>query len=145
MFDSILGPILLIVAIAAIIWRFGLVMRQLWQTAEVRGLLLTTAVTLLAGMFIFRALEGWSYLDALYFSLITLTTVGYGDFSPATSLGKVMTMFYILLGLGIISSFILAVSQVITTRGPTTPGQANGSPRDGSERAAESEEAALKK
>lgn len=118
MIDSIFGSLLLLLAIVVIVWRFGLVIRQLWQTAEVRGLLLTTAVTLLAGMFIFRALEGWSYLDALYFSLITLTTVGYGDFSPVTPLGKIMTMIYILLGLGIISSFILAIAQVLTRSRP---------------------------
>lgn len=99
-------------------WQYArLAIRQLWQTAEVRGLLLTTAVTLLAGMFIFRSLEGWSYLDALYFSLITLATVGYGDLSPITPLGKIMTMLYILLGLGIISSFILAITQVIKPPG----------------------------
>jgi voltage-gated potassium channel len=116
MFDSILGSLLLILAVAGLIWRFGLVLRQLWRTAEVRELVITTAVTLLAGMFIFRALEGWSYLDALYFSLITLTTIGYGDFSPVTPLGKVTTMIYVLLGLGIISSFILAIAQVIGDR-----------------------------
>ena len=113
MIDSIFGSLLLFGVVLAIGWRFGMVLRQLWQMAEVRGLLLTTAVTLLGGMFIFRALEGWSYLDALYFSLITLTTVGYGDLSPLTPLGKIMTMLYILLGLGIISSFIVAVAQVI--------------------------------
>ncbi len=111
MIDSIFGSLLLLLAMVVIVWRFGLIIRQLWQTVEVRGLLLATAVILLAGMFIFRALEGWSYLDALYFSLITLTTVGYGDFSPVTPLGKIMTMIYILLGLGIISSFIVAVAQ----------------------------------
>jgi voltage-gated potassium channel Kch len=122
--DSIVGSLFLLLAVGAVIWRFGWVLRQLWQTAEIRGLLLTTAVTLLAGMFIFRALEGWSYLDALYFSLITLTTVGYGDFSPVTPLGKIMTMIYILLGLGIISSFVLAVAQALpaVSRGKETAG-----------------------
>jgi voltage-gated potassium channel len=111
MVDSLVGAALFAAAVIALVWHFGRVLRQLWRTAEVRGLLLATAVTLLAGMFIFRALEGWSYLDALYFSVITLTTVGYGDFSPATPLGKIMAMMYIFLGLGIISSFIVAVAQ----------------------------------
>ena len=111
MLDSILGSLLVLLAVAALLWQFGQALRRLWTTAEVRNLLLTTAATLLGGMFIFRALEGWSYLDALYFSVITLTTVGYGDFSPVTPLGKIMAMLYIFLGLGIISSFILAIAE----------------------------------
>ena len=116
MFENVFGALLLLVAVGTLVWRFSWVLRQLWR--EALGLLLTTAVTLLSGMFTFRALEGWSYLDALYFSLITLTTVGYGDFSPMTPLGKIMTMIYIVLGLGIISSFILEVAKVLPT---TTP------------------------
>jgi hypothetical protein len=130
-FDSILGSLFLLLALVALFWRFGLVVRRLWQTAEVRGLLITTAVTLLAGMFIFRALEGWSYLDALYFSLITLTTVGYGDFSPATPLGKLVAMLYILLGLGIISSFVLSIAQVIAATGPARRGPGERKNGDG--------------
>ena len=120
MVDSIIGSLFLLLAIGVLVWRFGVALRRLWRTAEVRGLLAATAVTLLSGMFIFRALEGWSYLDALYFSLITLTTVGYGDFSPATPLGKLMAMLYILLRLGIISSFILAVAQALPVHGDTS-------------------------
>ena len=116
MFDSVLGAVLFGTAVVVLVWQFGRVLRQLWQTTAVRGLLLTTAVILAAGMFIFRALEGWSYLDALYFSVITLTTVGYGDFSPATPLGKVMAMVYIFLGLGVISSFIVAIAQHLEQR-----------------------------
>ena len=48
---------------------------------------------------------------AFYFTIITLTTVGYGDFSPKTDLGKLFTMVYVVLGLGIISSFILILAR----------------------------------
>lgn len=46
------------------------------------------------------------YIDALYFSIITLTTIGYGDFSPQTTEGKVFTIFYIIVGIGVILAFI---------------------------------------
>lgn len=77
-----------------------------FQDEEYRQLLLTTLAILSLGTMVYRYLEGWSWIDALYFSVITLTTVGYGDFSPATDAGKLFTIFYILIGIGIILSFI---------------------------------------
>jgi len=50
--------------------------------------------------------EGWSLLDAFYFSVMTLTTVGYGDFSPSTTAGKLFTIVYIFVGIGIILGFL---------------------------------------
>ncbi|MCB8921215.1 MAG: two pore domain potassium channel family protein [Ardenticatenaceae bacterium] len=78
---------------------------------QFRGLLISVILLLLAGMLFYHQIEEWSWLDALYFSLITLTTVGYGDFSPQTSAGKIFTMFYIVLGLGVLSSFLLMVAE----------------------------------
>jgi voltage-gated potassium channel len=45
-------------------------------------------------------------LDAFYFSVITLTTVGYGDLSPTTPISKIFTVIYILLGISILLAFI---------------------------------------
>lgn len=61
------------------------------------------------GTFAYRYLEGWSYIDSLYFSVITLSTIGYGDFSPQTTGGKLFTIFYILLGIGVILAFVNTV------------------------------------
>jgi voltage-gated potassium channel len=41
-------------------------------------------VTLASGALFYSSVEGWSLLDSLFFSVITLTTVGHGDFSPST-------------------------------------------------------------
>jgi len=54
----------------------------------------------------YRVLEGWNWIDCLYFSVVTITTVGYGDIAPTTSAGKIFTIFYIIVGLGIILNFI---------------------------------------
>ena len=78
---------------------------------EYRSLLITSAFILGIGTIIYHVLEGWSWIDSLYFSVITLTTIGYGDFSPQTDAGKLFTIFYILLGLGMILSFIQTVWQ----------------------------------
>jgi hypothetical protein len=59
--------------------------------------------------------------------VVTLTTVGYGDLSPQTAVGKIFTIIYIILGLGILSSFIvlLAEHQNRTGRHHPTPCQSH--------------------
>ena len=73
---------------------------------EYRELLFTTIIIVGGGAFIYRYLEGWGWIDSIYFSVITLTTVGYGDLSPQTDAGKIFTIFYIIIGIGIILSFV---------------------------------------
>ncbi len=50
-------------------------------------------------------------LDALYFSVTTLTTVGLGDFTPQTAVGKAFTIVYVLAGVSVILAFANAVLQ----------------------------------
>ena len=76
---------------------------------QYRDLLITSLVILFMGTIAYHHLEGWDYVDSLYFSVITLTTVGYGDFSPQTMGGKLFTIFYIFIGLGMILSFLHTV------------------------------------
>ncbi len=64
------------------------------------------ALSVLAtGTVFFHFVEGLRWLDAFYFSTITLTTVGYGDITPHTDVGKLFTVFYVLIGIGIIATF----------------------------------------
>jgi voltage-gated potassium channel Kch len=56
-------------------------------------------VTLIViGTVFYRTVEGWSWLDAVYFSVVTIATVGYGDITPQTAIGKIFTIGYIFLG-----------------------------------------------
>ncbi|MCA9897223.1 MAG: two pore domain potassium channel family protein [Anaerolineales bacterium] len=86
---------------------------------EFRGLFWSVVIILLSGTWFYHAVEGWSWLDAFYFSVITLTTVGYGDFSPQTAVGKIFTVVYIVLGLGVLSSFLLLLANYQPTDSPT--------------------------
>src|SRR4051812_39261181 len=61
---------------------------------------ITFGVLLAAGTVFYSLVEGWGLLDALYFCVMTLATIGYGDFSPKTALGKVFTSVYVLVGIG---------------------------------------------
>ena len=73
-----------------------------------RTLTISVLIVLFIGTSFYTYFEGWRWLDSLYFSVITLTTIGYGDITPKTDVGKVFTIFYILIGVGIIFGFINA-------------------------------------
>lgn len=77
-----------------------------------RGLFYSAALVVAFGGIFYHQVEGWSWIDSYYFTIITLTTIGYGDFAPQTVLGKIFTMLYVLIGLGILSSFILMLANL---------------------------------
>jgi voltage-gated potassium channel len=79
---------------------------QFFKNKPYRNLSISTVIILLGGSISYHFIEGWRWLDSIYFSVITLTTVGFGDLSPATDFGKVFTIFYVLTGIGIIFGFI---------------------------------------
>lgn len=82
--------------------------RELWnlfKEPKYRAILVWLCAILLAGTVFYHLVEGWSWFDSLYFSVITLSTVGYGDFSPTTTASKLFTMVYIFLGISIFVSF----------------------------------------
>ena len=87
--------------------RFVRAIRDAWRSDEAFRMLLALVVSLLlSGTTFFTLVEGWSVLDAFYFSVTTLTTVGFGDPAPTTALGKIFTILYIFVGLGVIGGFI---------------------------------------
>jgi hypothetical protein len=63
-----------------------------------RPILFYAAFVIALGAVVYHWLEGWSWLDSFYFVVITLTTIGYGDFAPTTPLTKLITIFYSLNG-----------------------------------------------
>jgi hypothetical protein len=80
------------------------------QDPGFRGLLSIAVVLLVVGMLFYRQAEGWTLFQSLYFSVITLATVGYGDFSPATFAGRLFTIFYVLAGVGVIVAFVAEIA-----------------------------------
>ena len=94
---------------------------------QFRSLTLLVVFTLVGGTIFYSLEEGWSVVDAFYFSVTTLTTVGFGDLTPATTIGKLFTVVYIFAGLSIILGFIDVVAKETlshqTGRGASEEGQ----------------------
>lgn len=86
--------------------RFWAAIRFALRDPMFRVLAALTASLLLVGTVVFNRVEGWSYLDSFYFSAISLATVGYGDFAPHTAAGKLLTVFYVFCGIGLLVALL---------------------------------------
>ncbi|HRY29601.1 MAG TPA: potassium channel protein [Elusimicrobiota bacterium] len=58
---------------------------------------------LLAGVLGYHFIEGWNLFDALYMTVITLATVGYGETNPLSPTGRMFTIFLIFGGIGLLT------------------------------------------
>jgi voltage-gated potassium channel Kch len=87
--------------------------RRAWRDPDFQVLTTIMAIILLLGTAFYHTFEGWSLLDSLYFSVITLATVGYGDFSPKTAIGKLFTIFYIFMGFGLVVVLLTRFSDAL--------------------------------
>jgi voltage-gated potassium channel len=74
------------------------------------SLALLSLVAIVSGTGFYSIVEGFRLVDAFYFSVVTLTTVGYGDLAPETDAGKLFTAVYALVGIGILLAFITTVA-----------------------------------
>lgn len=81
-------------------------LREIWAEPAGRGLIAGVLVTLATGTVVYMFAEGWSALDALYFTVITLTTIGYGDLHPTTDVAKIFTIVFVIAGVGLILGFL---------------------------------------
>ncbi|SEW10189.1 Ion channel [Cognatiyoonia koreensis] len=81
------------------------------------GILFSTLFTVIAiGTIYFRYVEGWSWLDAYFFTVVTISTVGYGNVVPVTAAGKIGTTVLIFVGLGIFAAAIQQLSHFTVHR-----------------------------
>ena len=94
---------------------------------QFRSLTFLVVFTLLGGTIFYTTVEGWSVVDALYFSITTLTTVGLGDLTPETTIGKLFTVVYVFAGLSIILVFIDTVAEeTLSRQAPSRSGSDEG-------------------
>ena len=86
-------------------------LRAMLRDPEGKIILVWVIAQILLGTLVYAWLEGWSPIDALYFSVVTLATVGFGDLHPTTDPAKLFTVLYILVGLGVFAAFIAELTK----------------------------------
>ncbi len=69
--------------------------------SEVRMALLALSVMITIGTVAYHQIEGWNWVTSFYFTVATLTTVGYGDIYPTTDLSRLFTACFALAGVTI--------------------------------------------
>ncbi|HRW47544.1 MAG TPA: potassium channel family protein, partial [Caldilinea sp.] len=70
---------------------------------QLRVVIVLVIVLISVGTAGYMLLEHWSLHDALFMTVITLSTVGYGEVRPLTQAGEVFTMLLIFGGVGVLA------------------------------------------
>src|SRR5690349_12863659 len=81
--------------------------------ARIRIVMMAVLLAVLLGTVVFHLLEGWSILDSLYVTVQTVTTVGFGDLTPRTALGRVFATLFMMLGVGVVLYALTSTVQSI--------------------------------
>ena len=89
------------------VWR---TFRGMLQSPETRGLSILTMILVQGGAMFYHWAENLSWVDSYYLTVMTLTTVGYGDVAPQTAGGRIFTTFYVLLGVGIVVALVTSTA-----------------------------------
>jgi voltage-gated potassium channel len=82
-----------------------------WRDPETKALPVVAGVLVLTGTIFYWRFEDWTIIEALYFSVVTLTTVGYGDFTPTATGTQIFTIIYILTWFGVLVALLTSVAQ----------------------------------
>ena len=84
-----------------------------FSDATVLSLLLSNILVMSLAAYLMSWIEGWGYFDAFYFTVVTVSTVGYGDMSPVTMVGKSLTIGLITVGLGLFVLLVGAIAEAV--------------------------------
>ena len=81
-----------------------------------KWVLLTALSVIATGTVFYHYFMPLKWIDAVYFSVITITTVGYGDIHPVNDPTKIFTIFYVLIGVGIIAASLNILVRIAAQR-----------------------------
>lgn len=89
--------------------------RRAYGDPEFRALLSIMIMLLVSGSVFYVLNEGWSIIDALYFCVMTMSTVGYGDLLPSNDISKIFTIVYSLMTIGVFVGVASKLAKALLT------------------------------
>lgn len=113
-------------------------LRAAWglrRDSQFTSLALLAVIAIVSGTGFYSIVEGLRLVDALYLSVATLTTVGYGDVTPQTNAGKLFTVVYMLVGVGILLAFVTTLATKMSQTPALHALERRSGPARGGERA----------
>jgi hypothetical protein len=76
------------------------------RNPEYRLLTLFLIAIVTGGTVFYHYHEGWTWVDSIYFTVVALTTVGFGDLAPTTQLSRAVTIGFLFFGVSLLGGFI---------------------------------------
>ncbi len=100
---------------------FGLTLRRFfqamifsWSDPYFRSTLALLLGIFMSGTIFFHTVEGWTWIDSLYFSVMTAATIGYGDLVPTMPISKLFTVIYAIVSIGVFVALVTQVARSLT-------------------------------
>lgn len=95
-------------------------LKKLWRFIQRenidRLLLVLTLLVLFSSIGLTLTEPDLSLLDSLWWSVVTLTTVGYGDIAPSTLIGRVIAIINMVIGIGVLAIFSATLASILVDR-----------------------------
>ena len=89
-------------------------LRSIWfrvkSDEEFRVLIFVLGTLIASGTIFYPIFESWELICSLYFSVMTMSAIDYGDLQPTTTLPKLFTITYVLLSIGV---FVAVVARIV--------------------------------
>lgn len=96
--------------IGALSARLGKRSQKFFDTNGFKYVLMVCSVSILIAAVAMTYFENMAFKDALWWSFVTATTVGYGDLSPASGAGRIIACCLMLVGIGLIGSLTSTIT-----------------------------------
>ena len=86
------------------------------KTFEIIGYICSISIPLFGPAFIIGYFEEWTFIESVYFAIVTSTTVGYGDLTPKSKWTRLGAIFYLPLCITIMAKLITQITSIYVDR-----------------------------